>query len=63
MRSEVLGTVASSRDILRGTFRLSIVVAVVAAAYTSFKDWSASADRYQSEQDKGTKEKSRAGGK
>ena len=31
----------ASRDILRGTFRLSIVGAALAAAYTGYQDWSA----------------------
>jgi hypothetical protein len=34
-----------SRSILRGTFRLSLVAAAIAAAYTSFNDWNASVER------------------
>jgi hypothetical protein len=40
-------THVASRDIRRGTFRLSIVGAALAAAYFGYQDWSAREQNYQ----------------
>lgn len=40
----------TARGILRGTFRLSIVVALLIGGYTAVQDWRASVTEYQDEQ-------------